>query len=101
ELVGRGVVARLVSLVAIQLEEARHRRDWAQRLAVGVAHARGPPDGRAGALRRNPDRRMRVLGRPRPRTDVFELIVLADIGERPRLGPRPHDEIVGLGETLL
>jgi hypothetical protein len=44
---------------------------------------------------------MRVLVRARPGIDVFELIVLADIGERPRLGPCPHDEIVGFGETLL
>ena len=49
----------------------------AQRLAIGVAHLRRPADGRAGALRRNPDRRMRRLLRPRPRIDVVELIVLA------------------------
>ena len=44
ELVGRGLVARLLGLVAVHLEEARHRRDRAQRLAVGVAH-RAPPSG--------------------------------------------------------
>ena len=41
------------------------------------------------------------LVRPRPGIHVFELVVLADIGERPGLGPRPHDQVVRLGVALL
>ena len=101
ELVGRGLVARLLSLLAIHLEKACHRRDGTQGLAIGVAHARGPADGRAGALRWDPDWRMRLLVGPRPRIDVAELVVLAEKGKRPRLGPRSHDQVVRLGVALL
>ena len=101
ELVGGSAVARLLGLVAIHLEEARHHRNGRERLRVGVAFLRRPLDGARRALRRNPDRRMWVLIRSRPRVHIVEVIVLALVGERPGLGPGAHDHVVRLAEALL
>ena len=48
----------------------------------------------------NPDRRMRLLRRPRPRIDVAQGIVAAFPRERSVLGPGAVDEIDGLPELL-
>src|SRR5262249_61488287 len=66
-----------------------------------VAHRGRPADGAAGALRRNPDRRMRALDGSRPRIDVVELVVLARVGERPGLGPGAYDQGMRFREALL
>src|SRR5437016_8733984 len=44
---------------------------------------------------------MWLLVGPRPWIDVAELVVLAEKGKRPRLGPRSHDQVVRLGVALL
>src|SRR4029078_5274932 len=63
--------------------------------------SRRPFDGLAGTLRRNPDRRMRRLNAARPGVDVAEVEMVALEGERPRLGPGPDDQVVGLVEALM
>ena len=101
ELVGRGLVAGLLGLVAVHLEHARDDGDGRQRLRVGVAHLRRPLDRAARPLRRNPDRRMRRLVRPRPRVHVVEVVVLAGVLERAGLGPGADDQVVRLRKALL
>ncbi len=44
---------------------------------------------------------MRLLVRPRPHVHILEVIVLALEGERARLGPRLHHEVVRLLEALV
>ena len=97
--VGGGLVAvtRLRQL-AIEVEVARDRFGRAVVLQVDVfaVGMRGPLDGLDAAHRRAPDRRMRLLERPRPHVHVFEMVVLALEGERAGLGPGPHHQVVRL-----
>ena len=58
----------------------------------------GPLDGLLRAGERNPDRRMRLLIRPRPDRDVLELPELAVVREL-RLLPRLHDDLDRLLEA--
>ena len=74
-------------------------------MKVGDSHVRVVPSGaelhRLQAARaRNPDRRVRLLQRARPRIDVAHAVVLAAEGERPRSGPRLDDQIVRFVELL-
>ena len=49
---------------------------------------------------RDPDRRMRLLHRSRPRVHVAELVVLPHVDEGPRLGPAAQDQVERLAEAL-
>src|SRR5262249_42315452 len=48
------------------------------------------------ALRWDPDRRMRLLQRPRPEVDIVELVMPAVVAERPDLGPGAQNKLVRL-----
>ena len=56
--------------------------------------------GRGNAGARNPDRRMRLLDRPRPQVDHAELIMLAVPGENLPRRPRLDDQRQRLAEAL-
>ncbi len=69
-------------------------------VAVHVVHLRAPAPGLDRAAAGNPDRRMRLLDRPRPDVDVALLVVAAVEGEGVLLGPGLHDEVVRLVVAL-
>ena len=91
----------VLRLLAIHVEEFLDRRDRAVGLQVGVLAlgGRGPHDRLAAALRRNPDRRVRLLVRARPRVHVRKVVVLAAPVKRTGLGPRAHDEVVRFAKS--
>ena len=65
------------------------------RVVVVVVETEVPRLDRAAA--RDVHRRVRLLDRLGPAVDVAQLVVLAVERERLVLGPRPHDQLVGLG----
>ena len=71
------------------------RRQEVAVAALGDLHQR-----LARARAGNPDRRMRLLRRPRPRIDVAQRIVPALERKRPVLGPGAADQVDGLPELV-
>ena len=67
---------------------------------VGIAMLRRPHDGLAAGNPGNPDPRMRLLHRQRPRIDHAQLVMLAFPAPRPRRGPGLDDQVVGFLEAL-
>ena len=98
ELGRRRSVAVALGHLAVEVERLLRRLHRAEGLQIGVfALGGGTPFDRLGAaLRRDPDRRMRLLQRPRPEVDVVELVMPAVVAERPDLGPRAQNELVRL-----
>ena len=63
-------------------------------VGVDVVELRAPLPGLDRAAARDPDRRVRLLDRPRPRVDVAELVEASVPREGRRLAPRLHDQVV-------
>ena len=96
--------ARLVTVLprhlVVVLERLLRRLQIRRQHDVRVAVLRRPLDRIAAHDPRNPDLRVRILQRTRPRIHVAEVVVLALPAERPRRAPGLHHEIVRLLKTL-
>ena len=69
-------------------------------VAVHVVPIQHPVPGLQAAGTGDPHRRVRLLHRTRPDTDVAQLVVLAVENRRLVLGPGLHDHVVRLGVTV-
>ena len=103
ELIGGGGVAGPLRFLTIEIEEFLDRRDRTVGLQVGILafRRRRPYDRFAAALRRNPNRRVRLLVWTRPRVDVRKIVVLPAPVKGARFGPCAHDQIVGFAEAFV
>ena len=103
DLAGRGLVAILApGGLAIHVQIFRHGLGGAVGLEIDIfaVGMRRPFDGLAAALGGAPDRRMGLLEGARPEIHIFEMIVLALIGEGPGFRPGAHHEVRRLLVTL-
>ena len=100
DLLRRRLVAVLLRRLLELAEDAAERVHVGVGLEVGVVVPRGPVDRLVGAERGAPDRRVRLLERPRPRVDVAELEVLAIPLEGAGLRPGLDDQVVRLVEAV-
>src|SRR5688572_7451387 len=94
------LVARLGGDLVVELPDLLGRVDGRAQRDVRIALLRRPDDGLLAEDPGNPDARMRLLERQRPRVHDAVLEVRALPPERPVLGPRLHDELVRLLEPL-
>ena len=95
------VLAEPVHLVP----EAVHRRlaglvAEIGQVGVDVVHLGAPVPGLDRAAARDPDRRVRLLHRPRPDVDIALLVEAAVEGKGVLLGPGPHYQVVRLVVAL-
>src|SRR5205085_2260330 len=95
ELTGLGLVAEVVPRVLAEpVEPGLDRRGRPENRQVRVALLRDPADRLAAAEPRHPDRRVRLLERPRPDVDVVEAVVLPGPAKRRLARPGGHDQVV-------
>ena len=92
--VGRRVLAQHVEVLLHHLELRIRQRD------PRVPALRDEADGLHAPGAGDPDGRVRLLQRPRPDVHPAEVVVLALEVEGAGLGPRPHDQVVGLPVAL-
>ena len=95
-----GLVTVLLCDLVVVLERLLGRLQVRRQHDVGVAVLGRPLDRVAAHDPGNPDLRMRVLQRARPRVHVAEVVVLALPAERPGRAPGLHHEVVRLLEAL-
>ncbi len=99
-LFGRGAIAEALRLLLILVQQAAgvgiRRKDADERIAPLGREA----DRLRAALRRQPDRRMRLLQRPRPDVGVAHAEMVAFERERTGLRPGAQDQVVRLVEAL-
>src|SRR6266481_3715864 len=69
-------------------------------IAVDIIHLGAPLPSLDRAAARDPDRRVRLLHRPRPDVDITLLVEAAVEGKGVLFGPRPQYEIVRFVVTL-
>src|SRR5258706_12539356 len=98
-----GLVAEGLAGIAVHLQIALHHVRRAEGLQVGVApvRVRRPVDGLLAALRRDPDRRMRLLIRAGPEVDILDVVVPALESKRTGLGPGTHGQVVRLVKAIV
>src|SRR5437588_3027224 len=94
-------ITRLGTRLAKLTEDAAKDVDVKIRNAhIGVASLRHQLDGLRAADARYPDRRMRLLQRPRPRVDIAKEVVLAVPEKRSGFRPGLDDKIERFPEAL-
>src|SRR2546428_3331424 len=97
---GAARVARLRRDLIVELPDPLGRLDGGAQRGVGGALLRRPPDPLLAEHARDPDPRVRPLQPHRPRVPHAVLVVRALPPERPRLRPRPDDQLVRPLEAL-
>ena len=97
---GAALVARLGGHAVVVLPDLLGRVDGGGERDVRISLLRGPHHRLLAQHARDPHARVRLLERHRPRVHHALLVVRALPAERPGLGPRANDEIVGLLEAL-
>src|SRR5713226_8445828 len=97
---GAARVARLRRDLIVELPDLLGRLDGGAQRDVGVALLRRPHDRLLAEHARDPDPRVRLLQRHRPRVHHAMLVVRALPPERPGLRPRLDDQLVRLLEAL-
>src|SRR6185312_6778389 len=94
------LVALFARDLVVVVERLLSRFKFGREHDVGVSMLCRPGDGVAAQDTGNPDRRVRLLIRARPRVYVPVVVVLALPAERSRVCPCLDDEVVGFLEAL-
>src|SRR5580700_11912689 len=97
---GARLVAGLERDLVVKLPDLLGRLDRGVERDVGIALLRRPDDRLLAQDAGNPDARIGLLQRHRPRVDDAVLVVLALPAERPLPAPGGGDEVVRFLETL-